>query len=244
MEEHEKNEGDDAAIALMVDHLKRLAQQVSCSSPSQEKRLLDLPIDILCFGRSGVGKTSLLEAITGKDLGSTPRLNHGTTTLRSIDVSQQVRLTNGEQGTVNIRLWDTVGIDTWSPEKLSVMFSELAEQKAHPICVFYCATAHGRVDSEVVTKILTHFRELSVVVFYVVTNMFAMSDTEFDTQMEEGKNLMMKVAAVDHFRQLRADTFEFEHNCFLLAVNSKVCLFRSRDSPQLPLSASSLSSPS
>jgi predicted GTPase len=108
----------------------RVAENVTEHYVEQE-RLLSKPIDILCFGRSGVGKTTLLEALTGMDLGSTAKLDHGTTKLQCHLVDQYVPKKNGSNIHIHLRFWDTKGIDNWNSGDVTKLFEELKEMKVY-----------------------------------------------------------------------------------------------------------------
>jgi hypothetical protein len=156
---------------------------------------LDQPIDVLCFGRAGVGKTTLLEALTNRELGSTPRLDHGTEKLEAVHVTQEIPMRDGRTKEVTIRFWDTKGIDKWSGDggDVATLFSELERQKVRPLCVFYCACGAGRVDTVVVKNVLKYYHDNGIVVFWVVTNMYSHSEEQFMAQMDEATEIMREL---------------------------------------------------
>lgn len=176
--------------------------------------------DLLCFGRSGVGKTALLEGITGRHLGSTPRLDHGTATLTCIEAEEQVPQLNGGTKILHIRFWDTKGIDQWTKEEVPAMFDELERAHVRPVCVFYCTTGSGRVATEVLEPILRKFCQQNIIVVWVVTHMYATSDEQFDAQMEAGKETVQRLSG--HPAVLvEEDVFTCGARCFVVGVNSK-----------------------
>lgn len=199
------------------------------TSPAEVDRLLNNPIDILCFGRAGVGKTTLLEGVTRRDLGSTPRLDHGTRSLECISILEEVPLADGRSKSVHIRFWDTKGIDKWSGEDLPNMFKELEEQSAKPICVYYCTTGNGRVDTAIVKGVLQHFHDSGVIVFWLVTNMFSMNDEQMESQLEEGLQMLREITGEEDkpitsdglFSADPKDAYRIGGRAFVLAVNSK-----------------------
>ena len=89
------------------------------------------PIDILCFGRAGVGKTTLLEALTKKDLGSSPKLDHGTTKLECCVVKENIPQSDGSVSQITIRYWDSKGIEKWTSEDVPNLVAELDKQQVN-----------------------------------------------------------------------------------------------------------------
>jgi len=201
------------------DVLKRVVSSVTKEEGAQE-RLMAKPIDILCFGRAGVGKTTLLEGLTGRDLGSTPRLDHGTTKLECISVVESLPGKNGESLSVQIRFWDSKGIEKWSSTDVKKLFEELKLNEVHPLCVFYCATCNGRVDSQIVTSILRWFLEQDLAVFYLITNLYSHSDEQLDAQITGGLEVMTVAVGSPH-KDIGDLVWQFGEKGFVMAVNSK-----------------------
>ncbi|CAF1377413.1 unnamed protein product [Rotaria sordida] len=131
------------------------------------------PIDICVFGRSGIGKSTLIKAITNMDIPSSAQIDHVTQVL--------TEATTCIEG-FTFRFWDTKGVDSWQDiDSIDNMFNEMSEQKVQPLFVIYCAAANGRVDSDIVAGFLTRFREANILICYVVTNIYAASDNKTGT---------------------------------------------------------------
>jgi GTPase SAR1 family protein len=176
--------------------MDRVATNVT-NSPGEQERLLKNPIDILCFGRAGVGKTTLLEALTGRNLGSTPRLDHGTQKLECCDINESLPRKDGSTIPIHIRFWDSKGIEKWTGSDVEQFLKELSTNNVKPLCVLYCATSNGRVDSVVVTSLLQFFFEKKIAIFYVVTNIYSQSDEQLDGQIDGGIKIMSSVSGYE-----------------------------------------------
>jgi len=208
-----------------VEEVHSVVDRVACSVTNlagEQERLMKKPIDILCFGRAGVGKTTLLEALTGRNLGSTPRLDHGTTKLECCEIKEILPRQNGDTVPINLRFWDSRGIESWNGDDVPKMFDELKRNEVYPLCVFYCANGNGRVDSAVVTEIIRTFIQKDVVVFYLITNVFNHNNEQLNAQFNGGKEVMRK-ATERSARDLPGVKYgwQFHEKSFLLAVNSK-----------------------
>lgn len=215
-------------ISPVIEQVAKVAKKAT-DSPAEQDRILSRPVDIVCFGRAGVGKTALLEALTGRYLGSTPRLGHGTQALTAIELSQSVPVGDATKDVV-IRFWDTKGIDEWNGETLQRMFDDLRAKNVNPLCVLYCAAPLGRVEPDVVQSILDYFHTNDVLVFYVVTNMYAGSDEQIDDQIKQGGELLRRITKLERVPRTKSglfgqkevsDVFSFGSRVHLLAVNSK-----------------------
>ena len=122
-------------------------------------------IDIVVFGRSGIGKSTLVEAITHVDMLPSSPIDHVTEVLTEVTV---------EIEPLKFRFWDTKGIDSWSDiDAIDNLFNEIIAREMKPLFVIYCATMNGRVDSDIVAGILARFRMLHVPICYVITNIYA-----------------------------------------------------------------------
>ncbi|CAF1233909.1 unnamed protein product [Didymodactylos carnosus] len=143
------------------------------------------PIDILNFGRSGVGKSCLLKAITKADIPTSSQLDHVTETL------QEVRFNSGK---LTFRFWDTKGIDKWSSsEDVDNMLNEIKRKSIDPLFIIYCASGSGRVDTKIVIQILKHLQSAKVPIAYVITNIYGHSDDQLEGQIDGGLDIMRKV---------------------------------------------------
>jgi energy-coupling factor transporter ATP-binding protein EcfA2 len=158
------------------------------------------PIDICVFGRSGIGKSELIKAITHLDIPSSAQIDH---------VTQMLTEASTTIGTIKFRFWDTKGIDNWLDiDAIDNLFNEMMEQKIRPIFIFYCAAAGGRVDTDIVAAILKRFQSTNMLICYVVTNIYAASFEQLGKQIEGGRVIM------DHvFGQVPNETgkFSFEY---------------------------------
>lgn len=151
------------------------------------------PIDILCFEQAGVGKTTLLEALTSRKLGSSTQLDHETTKLECHEVSETLPKHSGGMVTVNIWFWDSKRIDDWKSNDVSGLFEELEQQNMQPLCMFYCATGNSRVGSATVQQVLSIFVASQTAVFYVITNIFSLSKDQCKGQLDGACNIMTSV---------------------------------------------------
>jgi predicted GTPase len=182
-----------------VDKVKEIVHRVASKVThlsSEKDRLLSKPIDILCFGRAGVGKTTLLEALTGRQLGSTSRVNHGTSKLECCEIHDNLSNKEGNSVKIHIRFWDSKGVEKWTGgdlvelfeelknQNVSSVFSEVINVEVHPICVLYCGSGYGRINSGIVAHILREFLSSETPVFYVITNLYSHSDETLTGQFE------------------------------------------------------------
>jgi predicted GTPase len=92
-----------------------------------QDRLLSKPIDILCFGRAGVGKTTLLEALTGRQLDSSSKVDHGISKLECCEIHDDLNK-DGNSVKIHLRFWDSKGIENWSGGDLLKLFEEMQKQ--------------------------------------------------------------------------------------------------------------------
>jgi predicted GTPase len=122
-----KNSLSTEKILDKVKEVHRAASKVTNLSGEQD-RLLSKPIDIFCFGRAGVGKTTLLEALTGRKLGSTSRVDHGTSKLECCDIHDNLPNKEGNSVKIHIRFWDSKGVEKWTGGDLVELFEELKNQ--------------------------------------------------------------------------------------------------------------------
>lgn len=173
-------------IQSMIDRIALTNAETYKLSPSVIIHQLP-PVDILIFGRSGVGKSALINAITGVQVPSSPDIDH---------VTQTINCTIVNNGKLKFRFWDTKGIDKWDISDVENMFNEIKEKQINPLFVIYCASFNGRVDSKVVRKILLDFKQYNVPIAYVITNMYAGDDSQFDGQREGGFSIMNDVFLV------------------------------------------------
>jgi predicted GTPase len=119
------------------------------------------PIDIFVFGRSGIGKSTLIEGITNEKVFTSAQLDH---------VTEQLTEVNKTIGTLKFRFWDTKGIDNWREDDTFNLIIQMKDRDIKPIFAIYCAAAGGRVDSNVVTAILQYFQLENIPICYVMTN--------------------------------------------------------------------------
>jgi len=213
--------GENKDFVVGVHKTVERVLEKNLTTPGEQERLLKKPIDILCFGRAGIGKTTLLEALSGRNLGSTPKLDHGTQKLEAIDIQEILPKKNGDKMNVNIRFLDTKGIDKWNNSNDVVqMMSDLQAMNVEPICILYCATANGRVESRVVIEILQMFFGKKIPIFYVITNIYAQSQPQLEAQIEGGNNIMSAVTSAKEVL-VGEMAWKFHEKGYLIAVNSK-----------------------
>jgi GTPase SAR1 family protein len=191
-----------------LDHVANRLQSIADHEAETHKLSTEVvlerfpPIDIFVFGRSGIGKSQLIEAIADVKMDSSPQLDHVTQTLTAAIL---------HIGPLTLRIWDTKGIDKWEDvNAVANLFKEIEEKKIKPIFVIYCAAAGGRVNSDIVTRILKSFNSTYIPICYVITNIYAGSSEQFGAQMQGGRHIMQTVfqqtsCAVGQFR------FEYEN---------------------------------
>lgn len=145
-----------------------------------------LPIDILIFGRSGIGKSCLLKAITNDpNIETSPQLDH---------VTKELGCFVKKIGKLTFRFWDTKGIDTWTiSEDVGRLLNDICRRNIQPLFVIYCSSCSGRVDSEVVTKILNCLKGTKTPIAYVITNIYSHSNEQLQGQIDGGLRIMEEV---------------------------------------------------
>jgi len=144
-------------------------------------------IDILCFGRSGIGKSTLLSALTGKNINTSAQLDHCTTQLECY--TYESKLSNDK--ILKFRYWDTKGIDDW--QNIGNLFIDMEKYKINPITIIYCAHGMGRVDSKIVKSILDYFYKKEKTICYIITNKYALSDQQHKAQVIGGMQILREV---------------------------------------------------
>jgi predicted GTPase len=172
-------------------------------------------IDVLCFGRARIGKSSLLEAVSGLDFESKASVEHGTTFLTHKPFPIKI----SHQREMIVRYWDSVGIDKWESESLKHLFGELEEQKVRPLVVLYCASAGGTVKKDIVHTVLQNFASQGVVVCYVITNRYSMSTEDLKAQWDCGVEIMTSI--FPKLKQVGSEKRMCAPKATLIAVNSK-----------------------
>jgi GTPase SAR1 family protein len=180
--------------ANLVDSIQSMIDKIALTNAETYKLTPSViihqlpPVDILIFGRSGVGKSALIKAITGIQVPSSPDIDH---------VTQTINCTIVNNGKLKFRFWDTKGIDKWENySDVENMFNEIKEKKIMPLFVIYCASFNGRVNSKIVTKILLNFKQYNVPIAYVITNIYAGDDNQFDGQRKGAFSIMNDVFLV------------------------------------------------
>ena len=176
-----------SATQQLADKIDTIVDKVAKDRNLERSVVLDRmpPIDICVFGRSGIGKSELIKAITNLDVQSSGQLDHVTQTLTHVPTTI---------GPFTFRFWDTKGIDNWLDiDMIDHMFNEMKEQKVKPIFVIYCAAAGGRVDSDVIAGILKRFHAEGLLICYVITNMYAASLDQLEQQIDGGLVIMNSV---------------------------------------------------
>ncbi|CAF4980804.1 unnamed protein product, partial [Rotaria socialis] len=140
------------------------------------------PIDICVFGRSGIGKSQLIKAITRIDIPISAQIDH---------VTQSLTRATTTIGTLQFRFWDTKGFDSWLDiDFVHNLFNEMKEQDINPIFIIYCAAAGGRVDSDIVAGILKNFQEKAIPICYVITNIYGARTEQLQGQIDGGRYIM------------------------------------------------------
>ena len=92
-------------------------------------------IDIVVFGRSGIGKSTLVQAITHVDMLPSSQIDHVTQVLTEVTV---------EIEPLKFRFWDAKGIDSWLDiDAIDNLFNEIIAREMKPLFVIYCATMNG-----------------------------------------------------------------------------------------------------
>ncbi|CAF1494136.1 unnamed protein product [Didymodactylos carnosus] len=183
------------------------------------------PIDILTFGRSGVGKSCLLKAITKVDIPTSAQLDHCTETLTEVPFVC---------GKLTFRFWDTKGIDKWSSsDDVDNLLDEIKLKDIKPLFVIYCACAASRVDSVMLTTLLKSLQKDGIPVAYVITNMYAHTNEQLKGQLSGGLQIMSEIfysetgpVQINKFHYEFNDLYDNQQNLvregkgLLIAVNS------------------------
>ncbi|CAF3507642.1 unnamed protein product [Rotaria socialis] len=182
---------DETAITSDTSTLEDIAEKVHVVADKQAKErnltasvILDRlpPIDICVFGRSGIGKSQLIKAITRIDIPISAQIDH---------VTQSLTRATTTIGTLQFRFWDTKGFDSWLDiDFVHNLFNEMKEQDINPIFIIYCAAAGGRVDSDIVAGILKNFQEKAIPICYVITNIYGARTEQLQGQIDGGRYIM------------------------------------------------------
>jgi energy-coupling factor transporter ATP-binding protein EcfA2 len=184
----------EASISSQSSLLKDFAEKFSVVIKKAAKdRNLELsvllqrlpPVDICVFGRSGIGKSELIKAITHLDIPTSPQLDH---------VTQNLTEATTTIGGLQFRFWDTKGVDNWLDiDTVDNLFNDMKEKKVQPIFIIYCAAAGGRIDTDIVAAILKQFETAKIPICYVITNIYAASSDQLVKQIEGGRLIMDNV---------------------------------------------------
>ncbi|CAF3074438.1 unnamed protein product [Rotaria sp. Silwood2] len=121
--------------------------------------------------------------ITGDpDIKTSPQLDH---------ITQKLESFTKKFGKLSYRFWDTRGIDSWStPKDHTDLIEEIRQNKIKPLFVIYCSSGNGRVNSEVVTKILNYLKGTNTPIAYVITNIYNHSNEQLIGQIDGGLTIM------------------------------------------------------
>jgi hypothetical protein len=160
------------------------------------------PIDILVFGRSGIGKSTLIEAITNEKVSSSAQLDH---------VTEQLTEISKTIGALKFRFWDTKGIDSWRDSDAFNLIIQMTQREIKPIFVIYCAATGGRVDSSIVRAMLEYFKLQNIPICYVITNIYSSSVEQFQGQLEGGRSVMSAVFNTNERETSVKYCYEYEY---------------------------------
>jgi GTPase SAR1 family protein len=194
--------GIETVTNRIIGTVKTVADKFDLSTHVVSEKL---DIDILIFGRSGVGKSQLLKAITKQEnIETSPQLDHVTTDLKEA-ILKVDKLT--------YRFWDSRGIDKWSNIDADAdnLINEIKEKKINPMFIIYCSAAIGRVESAMVRKLLEYLRGRNIPIAYVITNIYAGDDTQRQAQIKGGLQIMDEVF-FNPPRQCDSMHYEFDAN--------------------------------
>jgi len=173
-------------------------------------------IDILIMGRSGIGKSALLSAITGLDIKTSSKLDHETSKLT---VYHKIIKDNQDNIIATLRFWDTKGIDKWNSDDIQNMHNDLIKHEVDPICVIYCASMNGRVDSKIVESILLKFYKQKRLILYAITNMYSGSKEQRQEQIDGGDIICQKISN-EKGNETSKYIWKYNNNLHMFCVNS------------------------
>ncbi|CAF1636179.1 unnamed protein product [Adineta ricciae] len=172
---------------------------------------------ITVCGASRVGKSTLINAIVGKEVAQTSdSLNSNTTILKEYVIDKQ-RNENDPHSNYTLKFWDTPGIESWTEEGVQEYFATLM-QRTMPVCIIYCISPSSFADLRRVKWFVEQCIGRKIFVALVCTNMY--SGNRHLQIMEQFTKLLISINP--NFVRSKQENIEyFENKALCTMVNSK-----------------------
>lgn len=132
---------------------------------------------VLLFGGAGVGKSTLVNGLVGREVAATSgRLNAVTGETRNYEVSYSAKGMPKQK----VTFWDTAGIMDWTQlQVVNVLDAYLKETK--PICALICFAPSERSDEQLISVLCEELKNRSIFVGLVLTKMYSDAQSVADT---------------------------------------------------------------
>ena len=183
-----------------------------------------LQFNIIVMGSPRVGKSSLINALCGKDLAETSSsLNPCTPDITSYTLEDDQQR-NPNVKPFKIHFHDTPGIESWTDQAGEKKMIEFIE-KINPVCVIYCASPGSLAKLDQLHSVLEYCKQREIFCALVCTNMWGDNKRrdvirEFEKQLEFFGDKIEKESRLAIYRKPHQITF-FGRGALCTMVNSK-----------------------
>eukprot|EP01091_Cochliopodium_minus_P002573 TRINITY_DN12427_c0_g1_i1.p1 TRINITY_DN12427_c0_g1~~TRINITY_DN12427_c0_g1_i1.p1 ORF type:complete len:319 (-),score=67.03 TRINITY_DN12427_c0_g1_i1:105-1061(-) len=155
---------------------------------------------IMMFGPPRVGKSTLINAITGKTLAPTSAsLDSCTKEVKAYQLNVNVKTDENKEISKTITFFDTPGVEDWEPKTFGKLVDEYLK-KCNPICSLIVVSPGGFAVTENLDMVIQHLIENKIFVCLIVSNIHAGTSE----QVKEIWNFYVKMAS-KHFGTILND---------------------------------------
>ena len=135
----------------------------------------NLIVNILLVGAARIGKSSLVNALTGNKINlarTSSSLQRCTDVLGRYEVQCPLLDDVSENERSKIYIWDTKGIEDWDQQRGAMTMFQLID-KTRPICVIFCASPGSYANLTQVQGVLDYCIHRNILCAAVLTNMWS-----------------------------------------------------------------------